>query len=111
MKVVQAHEVPEAPVEMEGARDVTIRWLVGPDDDPPSFYLRQFEVQPGGHSPRHTHPGEHEVYILSGAGVVFTPEGERPVGPGTTVLVRPHEEHQFRNTGGAPLVFLCAVPK
>ena len=32
--------------------------------------MRQFELAPGGHTPRHTHAHEHEVFVLEGAGVV-----------------------------------------
>ena len=30
--------------------------------------------------------------------------------PGDTVLVLPHDEHQFQNTGSDPLRFLCSIP-
>ena len=72
--------------------------------------MRQFVVAPGGHTPRHSHPYEHEVYVLEGEGEVV--EGDRPhaLAAGDFVLIKPDEIHQFRNTGGGQLKFLCLIP-
>lgn len=72
--------------------------------------LRQFEVAPGGFTPRHSHPYEHEVFVLEGEGEVF--EGAQPhrLRAGDVVFVKPDEVHQFRNTGNLPLKFLCLIP-
>ena len=72
--------------------------------------MRQFEVAPGGFTPRHSHPYEHEVFVLEGEGEVF--EGPKPhrLGAGDVVFVKPDEVHQFRNTGSGPLKFLCLIP-
>jgi len=110
MKVCNTQEVEAKPVEMEGASGCTVRWLVDENDGAPNFAMRQFEVQPGGHTPRHSHPYEHEVYVLSGSGVVYEGELERPLQAGDVVYVAPDEVHQFRNTGASPLRFLCMVP-
>ncbi len=111
MKIARAEEVPAVDVELDGAQSVKMRMLVGPDDQAPNFYMRQFTVEPGGHTPKHEHTWEHECYILSGSGTVLTPEGPKPVQAGDCLLVGPDEEHQFQNTGSEPLNFLCLVPK
>ncbi|MCK4547254.1 MAG: cupin domain-containing protein [Candidatus Eisenbacteria sp.] len=111
MKVAHNSEIPAAKMDVPGAEKVTIRWLVGEKDDPPNFYMREFEIEQGGCSPRHEHDYEHEVYVLEGEGSVFGGGGEKPLRPGSAVLVQPGEEHQFRNTGDGPLRFLCLVPK
>jgi quercetin dioxygenase-like cupin family protein len=67
-------------------------------------------VAPGGYTPRHSHPYEHEVFVLEGAGVVFEGETAHPLKAGDVVFVVPGEVHQFRNTGDRPLKFLCMVP-
>ena len=67
-------------------------------------------IEPDGHTPKHSHPYEHEVYVLSGNGVVLEGDQEHPIGAGDFIYVRPDEIHQFRNTGTAPLTFLCMVP-
>jgi quercetin dioxygenase-like cupin family protein len=110
MKVNHYESVPQQPVEMEGSSGCRVRWLLGERDAAPNFAMRQFEVAPGGFTPRHSHPYEHEVFVLEGEGVVF--EGNQPhaLRAGDVVLVKPDEVHQFRNTGAAPLKFLCLVP-
>ncbi len=110
MKVVAYEQVESSPVDMEGAKDVRIRCLIGEADGAPSFTMRQFEVAPGGHTPKHTHGYEHEVFVIEGEGVVLEGDLERPIRQGTAVLVAPNELHQFRNTGPAPLKFLCLIP-
>lgn len=110
MKVVHYEEPLSAPVDMEGAVGCRIRCVIGEGDGAPSFTMRQFEVAPGGHTPRHTHGYEHQVFILEGSGVVLEGSVEHPLRPGMAVFVRPNELHQFRNTGPGPLKFLCMIP-
>jgi len=110
MKVVPQEAVEARPVDMEGARGCTIRWLVGAEDGAPNFSMRQFEVAPGGYTPRHHHPYEHEVFVLEGTGTVFEGDVAHPLNAGDTVYVPPGEVHQFRNTGSTALKFLCLIP-
>lgn len=111
MIIREASQVPAETVQSEGVAGVSIRWLIGRQDNPDNFYMRLFEVAPGGHTPRHGHPWEHEIYVLEGKGEALTPEGRQGLGPHTVIHVRAGEEHQFRNTGERPLKFLCLVPK
>ncbi|MEM3553827.1 MAG: cupin, partial [Candidatus Bathyarchaeia archaeon] len=70
MKVFHYSEVkPEEAIE-EGASKLKVRWLITREIGAPNFAMRLFEMEPGGHSPLHTHPWEHEVFILEGEGVV-----------------------------------------
>jgi quercetin dioxygenase-like cupin family protein len=103
-------DVPAEKVTMAGAENVTIRWLLGKDSPAPNFYLRLFEVRPGGHSPYHTHPSEHEIFILEGSGRINASGTSYAVAAGSFALVEPNEEHQFENTGDRVLKFLCLVP-
>ena len=64
---------------MPGATGCQVRWLVGPGDGAPNFAMREFEVAPGGHTPRHSHPYEHEVFVLQGSGVVYEGDTEHPL--------------------------------
>jgi len=98
-------------VEVEGAKGVQIRLLVHRAENAPNFYMRQFTLAPTGHTPRHAHAWEHECYILSGSGVIVTAEGEKKVSAGDCLYIAPQDDHQFRNTGGEELKFLCLVPK
>lgn len=110
MKVVHYEQMEAKPVEMEGAVGCRIRCLIGQEDGAPSFSMRQFEVAPGGHTPKHTHGYEHEVFVLEGTGQVLLGEQEYELRPGMVVLVPPGRLHQFRNTGSVPLAFLCLIP-
>jgi quercetin dioxygenase-like cupin family protein len=110
MKVTNSQDVQAKTVQMEGAQGCTVRWLVSEQDGAPNFAMRQFEVAPGGFTPRHFHPYEHEVYVLEGRGVVHEGDQTHPLQAGDVVLVKPDEVHQFRNTGDAPMRFLCLIP-
>lgn len=110
MKVNSYQQVEQQPVEMEGSQGCQVRWLLGERDGTPNFAMRQFEVAPGGHTPRHSHPYEHEVFVLEGEGVVLEGDSPHPLRAGDVVFVKPDEVHQFRNTGANPLKFLCLVP-
>ncbi|MDX1962073.1 MAG: cupin domain-containing protein [Pirellulales bacterium] len=110
MQVHHYEQIPQKPVTMPGAQGCTVRWLVGVPEGAPNFSLRQFEVAPGGFTPRHFHDYEHEIFVLEGRGEVLDGETPHPLGPGDVLLVKPNEPHQFRNTGQAALKFLCLIP-
>ncbi len=85
---------------------------IGIHDGAPNFSLRVFTVNPGGYTPYHSHPWEHENYILNGEGVLIDEEKkETPIRAGDFAIVLPGEKHQFRNTGTTDLQFICLVPK
>lgn len=110
MIVKKYDDVEKSGVTEEGAQSVSIRWLIGKDSHAPNFYLRHFEIEPGGHTPFHTHPWEHEVYVLEGNGQINTKNKSIPLEKGSFALVMPGEEHQFENTGDTTFKFLCAIP-
>lgn len=111
MKNVPYRDIEPRPVEDPAAKGATMRVAIGPDDGAPNFVMRVFTVEPGGHSPRHTHPYEHEVFFHAGQGELFCEGETRPIGPGHAAFVPPDALHQFRNTGPEPLVFVCVVPR
>lgn len=104
-------DVEAEDVNIENAKGVKRRVLISEADGAPNFIMRQFTIEPGGHTPCHTHPWEHEVYVLSGTGKVHLGESSYKLTFGTAVLVLPDEEHNFENTGSEPLEFLCSIPK
>ena len=110
MKLNHFEQVELNPVSMEGAEGCHVRWLIGKDDGATNFSMRQFEVKAGGFTPRHSHPYEHEVYVLRGSGTVLEGETEHPIKQGDVIFVKPDEIHQFRNTGEESLEFLCLIP-
>lgn len=104
-------EVNAEPVVMDGAKDVTVRVLFGPQDKAPTFAMRLFELAPGGHTPYHTHDFEHEVIVLDGDIAVATPHGDTPLRPNDVLLVEANEQHQFKNCSDrSPARMICLVP-
>ena len=68
MRITNHEDMPANEVTMEGAHDCRVRWLIGEKESAPTFAMREFEVSPGGHTPKHFHDYEHEVYVLAGDG-------------------------------------------
>ena len=110
MEVTPSHSVDQTPVDMPGSKGCHVRWLIGKSEEAPHFAMREFQVDPGGHPPRHHHPYEHEVYVLQGQGIIYEGDTPHPIQSGDVILVRPDEVHQFRNVSENPLRFLCLVP-
>ncbi len=111
MVVRHWREAEEMEPQEEGAVGVKVRVLIGQEEGAPNFVMRYFTVEPGGQTPYHSHPWEHEVFVLSGHGEVRQGEETLPVSPGTAVYIPPGEEHQFLNRGDESLVFLCLIPR
>ncbi len=110
MKVDHYEKSAQNRVDMPGATGCKVRKLIGAEEQAPNFAMRQFEVEPGGFTPRHCHPYEHEVFVLEGTGVVFEGDQQHPIRPGDVIYVAPNEIHQFRNPGENSLKFLCLIP-
>lgn len=104
-------DVEKTGVTLEGVKGITKQLVVGKGDGAPNFSFRVFTLEPGGHSPHHSHDVEHVNYIISGQGALMDGDGQaNPLGQGDFAFVAPHDVHQFRNTGDEPFVFICAVP-
>ncbi|MDQ7820879.1 MAG: cupin domain-containing protein [Armatimonadota bacterium] len=109
MEIFRPEDVPaEQPPDMPGVR---VRWVIDRRRGAQTFAMRIFELDPGAATPLHEHWYEQEMYLLEGEGVMVGPEGEHPVRPGVVMWVPPYERHQIRNTGTAPLKFICCVPQ
>jgi quercetin dioxygenase-like cupin family protein len=100
------------PVDMAGVQGVKMAMMVGREHGAPHFSMRQFVVEPGGHTPRHSHNYEHEVFIVGGGGTILLNGEEQPIRSGDVIYVPADHEHQFKaGTGGdVGLRFLCLVP-
>ena len=109
-KVIDTKAFPAKPVEMDGVQGATIREVITARDGAPNFAMRIFEVESGGHTPLHHHNYEHEVYVLEGQAEIETSEGAKPIKAGDALYVPANSLHQFRNTGGAALKFICLIP-
>ncbi len=110
MRIQPTEQIEAKPVNMDGAEGVTMRLLIGREHGAPNFAMRQFTVRPGGHTPRHRHNYEHEVYILDGKGVVHCQGQDHAIAAGHVLLVPDNAEHQFTAARDEGLTFLCLVP-
>ena len=110
MLIRRAEQMTGQPVEMDGVKGVSMRLMVGRADGAPTFSMRHFTVEPGGHTPRHSHNYEHEVYVVDGAGRVEHDGELQDIRAGDVLYVEPNVVHQFVNTSAEPLRFLCLVP-
>jgi quercetin dioxygenase-like cupin family protein len=109
-KAIHYTDVP-AQVFGDEAPGVTIRWVIDEKSDgAPNYALRMIEVQAGGHTPKHTHPYEHENFVVEGQGRVLLEDQWHAVGPGSVVFVPAGALHCYENMGEAPFRFLCGIP-
>jgi ribonuclease HI/quercetin dioxygenase-like cupin family protein len=95
----------------EGAQGATVRELT-PAGVEAALAQDLWEIAPGGCSPPHRHPEEHQCLVLAGAGEYRGPEGA-PVAPlreGAALYVPANEWHQVVNTGSGPLRILVTTP-
>ncbi|MCC6018408.1 MAG: cupin domain-containing protein [Candidatus Verstraetearchaeota archaeon] len=109
-KVVHYTKVESEFVKAEGARETYVRWLITDKDGAPNFAMRLFEVKPGGNSPYHEHPYEHEIFILDGDGKVIIDGREYMVSRGFAIYIPPNAKHTIINNGKSDLKFLCMIP-
>lgn len=109
--IIQHYKDVEVMIPSEqGVNGVKMRRVIAEKEGAKNFVMRVFEVEPGGNTPLHTHDWEHEVFILSGGGIVVDSSGEHEAGAGDVLFVPGGEIHQFRNTGDKPWEFICLIP-
>ncbi|MHC4462060.1 MAG: cupin domain-containing protein [Planctomycetota bacterium] len=110
MKIEKSGDIAKRAVEIEGAKDVGIRWLISKEDGAENFAMRMFELQPGGFTPLHKHQHEHEVFVIEGEGIFVYEGKEYQFNRDYVIFVPGNKEHQFRNTGNSILRLLCLIP-
>jgi quercetin dioxygenase-like cupin family protein len=99
------------PMAGEGIEGVVKRVLVSPEDGWDGWVMRLFDVEPGGHTPRHSHDWPHINFVAGGSGVLVLDGEEHPLAAGSYAYVPSNHEHQFRAAPDAPLSFVCIVPE
>ena len=99
-------------VSLPGAEKAKMRWLIGRKAGATTYAMRYFELHPGGKIPVHTHPEEHEIFVLSGTAKLL---GEKPEGiiakKDDVVFITSMEPHGYDNTNGTEKFrFICVIP-
>ena len=104
------YDAVKAKAAEEGASKLKVRWLITKEIGAENFAMRLFEMKPGGYSPLHTHPWEHEVFILEGEGLAFDGKRAKELKAGDVMFIPPGERHQVKNNDKKALKFLCLIP-
>lgn len=109
--IVNADSVPIENLGKKGAEKVNVRYLVDERQGSERFALRLYSVEKGGHTPLDQHQYEHQVYVLSGQGLLKQSSDNalaiQNLRAGDTVFIPSNAVHQFINEREEPLVFLC----
>ena len=95
---------------INAAPGVTMHIVAGTAEGAPTFVMRVFEIEPGSNTPYHTHPWEHEMFVVKGEGTLKSGSTEIPLKEGDAVMVLPEEKHGVFNTGKDLLTMICVVP-
>jgi quercetin dioxygenase-like cupin family protein len=107
MLVKRYDDVPPTTYD-NGRSGVTMREMITASDGAPTFAMRVFDLIAGAATPYHHHAWEHEVFIVSGTGVVKTEQGDRPFAAGDTVFIQGNELHCF--VASTAVQFVCVIP-
>lgn len=111
MKVIHYSAIPSRSCNSDTVKNVQGRVAIGKDDGAPNFCMRLFTIGPEGHTPRHSHTWEHEIFIHAGKGQVYQDGRWTEVTTGTVIFIPGNEEHQLRNDGNDDFTFLCLIPQ
>jgi len=109
MQIKRKKDINPGILDDGAARGIKFFPAITAKDGAPNFAMRLFDISPQGHTPKHTHDWEHEVYIISGKGFVLKGEDKIPVVKDDFILVDAGELHQFLASDEG-LSMICVVP-
>ena len=110
MPVIKKSQVELSPLSADDVIGVSKANIIGESEGWYSHTMRLFNVQPGGHTPRHAHPWEHVNYITQGHGHLRMGGDVLDLDVGDFAFVPPNTEHQFENSSDDTFQFICIVP-
>lgn len=106
-----AKHYKDVPLEREAnAQKAGIRWLISKKEGAENFAMRMIEVEPGGSTPFHSHPWEHEVYVVEGESIVQILDEYQNIKEGYIVFVPSGIKHTFKNSGKKVMKMICVIP-
>lgn len=111
MIVSHLKEVKGLKYDNPAVKNVLKKVLVSPNEGWDGWVMRVFELGEGGYSPKHSHPWPHINYMISGQGILHIDGQDYEVEEGSFSFVPGQKEHQFKNRGEEPFVFICIVPE
>lgn len=110
MKIIHYKEKEAKVYSPDLAKGVTGRVGIGKADGAKNFCMRVFEMAPEGSSAKHAHGYEHEVFVHAGKGAICSQGKWVSLKAGSVVFIPPNEEHQVKNIGEEPFIFVCLIP-
>jgi quercetin dioxygenase-like cupin family protein len=110
MIIKKYYDVKAEPVPESGAEKATLRWVISEKDGAKNFFMRVFEIEPGGCTPLHQHPWEHEMFVFQGEGSIVREGKEVNISEGEVIFIPPDEVHQIKNPFSKTLKLICLIP-
>jgi quercetin dioxygenase-like cupin family protein len=111
MKHFKYSSIDATPVTSYESQGTTIRVFI-PKEEAPHYIMRRFDIQAGGSIGVHSHPEEHEIYVLEGELQLIDGDGNKEkVVAGEFVFVPSDEPHGYANEGKKAAAFICVIPK
>lgn len=111
MKHFHYTDAEDNQVTAFGSEGTTIRKFIS-EKDAPNFIMRRFEIAPHGHIGIHSHPWEHEMYLLEGQLYLTDENGnEELVKADEFVFMPENEPHGYLNKSDEKAAFICIIPK
>jgi quercetin dioxygenase-like cupin family protein len=102
---------PKENVTNFGSQKTTIQWFRKPEEST-HFMLRRFEIAPNGFIGVHSHPEEHQIFVLKGPLLLIDDQGnETQVETEEFIYEPPNEPHGYKNPNKFTVSFLCGIPK
>ena len=87
----EAVEVSEA-----GAHGIKMRTVIGEKDGAEKFFMRVISFDSNASSPAHSHPWEHETFVLKGSGTLVVEGNAVQLKAGDITFIPGNAEHNFR---------------
>jgi quercetin dioxygenase-like cupin family protein len=110
MKIIHYTGAEEKKYPGDQANGASGRVVIGKADGAKNFCMRVFEISAGGVTGKHAHEWEHEVFVHTGRGAILRNGKWVPLSTGSVVFIPGNKEHQLKNTGDEPFVFVCVIP-
>ena len=115
MYVSHIDNVPKEKVEMENEEGekttgTWIQWLIREKQEAKNYAMRLFTMEPNAKIAKHYHPWEHEIFVLSGEGIIGVGDKEVKVHAGNFLYIEPDIPHWYRNESDKEFKFLCIIP-
>lgn len=104
-------DIEKIIVTHPSSKNASMKALVGEKEGWDNYVMRVVEVEPGGFTPKHSHPWPHINYFIEGEGEVMINNEFHKVTSGSYSFVPNDTLHQFINKSDTTFKFICIVPK